>query len=67
MTARLLLRERRILTEDRFAEIVIWLLRRPTEGCLHPFKYWMTFVVDGMCVLRSTTKPERGITSIWEE
>ncbi len=60
MTARLLLRERRIIAEDRFAEIVIWRLRRPTEGSPHLFKYRMAFVVDGVCVLRFDNETGKG-------
>jgi Family of unknown function (DUF6516) len=60
MTARLLLRERRIIAEDRFAEIVIWRLRRPVGGSLHSFKYRMAFVVDGICVLRFDNETGKG-------
>jgi hypothetical protein len=60
MTARLLLRERRVLAEDRFAEIVIWRLPRPVEGSPHPFKYRMAFVVDGLCVLRFDNETGKG-------
>jgi hypothetical protein len=52
MAVRLLLRERRIIAEDRFAEIVIWRLSRSAEGSPHHFKYRMAFVVDQACVLR---------------
>jgi hypothetical protein len=37
--ARLLLRERRIIAEERFAEIVIWQVPRPLHGSRHRFKY----------------------------
>ena len=60
MTARLLLRERRIIAEDRFAEIVIWRLRGPAGGSLHSFKYRMAFVVDGVCVLRFDNETGKG-------
>jgi hypothetical protein len=50
--ARLLLRERRVIAEDRFAEIVIWRLPRPIAGSEHRFKYRLAFVVNEVCVLR---------------
>ena len=58
--ARLLLRERRIIAEDRFAEIVIWRLPRPAEGSTHDFKYRMAFVVDQVCVLRFDNETGKG-------
>lgn len=58
--ARLLLRERRILGEDRFAEIVVWQLPRPLAASRHPFKYRLAFVVDGVCVLRFDNETGKG-------
>ncbi|MGH7074676.1 MAG: toxin-antitoxin system TumE family protein [Stellaceae bacterium] len=52
MAVRLLLRERRILGEGRFADIVIWQLPSPVPGSTHGFKYRLAFVVEGVCVLR---------------
>ena len=60
MAARLLLRERRIIAEDRFAEIVIWRLPRPAEGSAHRFKYRMALVVDQVCVLRFDNETGKG-------
>jgi Family of unknown function (DUF6516) len=60
MTARLLLRERRIIAEDRFAEIVIWRLPQPAEGRPHSFKYRMAFVVNELCVLRFDNETGKG-------
>ncbi|MBF0166222.1 MAG: hypothetical protein HQL45_01225 [Alphaproteobacteria bacterium] len=39
MRARLLMKERFVLAEDRFAEIVVWSLTAPVPGCVHAFKY----------------------------
>jgi uncharacterized protein DUF6516 len=58
--ARLLLRERRIVAEDRFAEIVIWQLPRPVAGSRHRFKYRLAFVVDEVCVLRFDNETGKG-------
>ncbi len=60
MKPRLLLRERRIVGEGRFAEIVIWMLPRPVPGCLHPFKYRLAFIVDGVCVVRFDNERGKG-------
>jgi hypothetical protein len=58
--AKLLLRERRLIAEDRFVEIVIWRLSRPVPGSSHPFKYRMAFVVDEFCVLRFDNETGKG-------
>lgn len=60
MPARLLLRERRIVEEGRFADIVIWQLPRPVPGSGHRFKYRLAFVADGMCVLRFDNEAGKG-------
>ena len=57
---RLLLRERRILGEDRFVEIVIWELPRRVAGSRHRFKYRLAFVVDETCVLRFDNETGKG-------
>jgi hypothetical protein len=64
MQARLLLRERLILGEDRFAEMVIWQMPRPVPGSAHGFKYRLAFVVDEICVLRFDNEAGKEITSI---
>lgn len=58
--ARLLLRERRILSESSFAEIVIWELPRRLPGSLHTFKYRLAFVVDEVCVFRFDNETGKG-------
>jgi Family of unknown function (DUF6516) len=60
MPARLLLRERRIIGEDRFADIVIWQLPRRAPGSSHRFKYRLAFVVDQVCVLRFDNESGKG-------
>jgi len=60
MRARLLLRERRILGEGQFAEIVIWRLLGPVPGSGHEFKYRLAFVVDEVCVLRFDNETGKG-------
>lgn len=58
--ARLLLRERRVVAENRFAEIVIWELPRPVSASRHRFKYRLAFVVDEICVLRFDNETGKG-------
>jgi hypothetical protein len=65
--ARLLLRERRIIAEERFAEIVIWQVPRPLRGSRHRFKYRLAFVVNEVCVLRFDNETARSITSMSEK
>jgi len=60
MRATLLLRERRVLGEDRYAEVVIWRVPSPVRGSAHEFKYRLAFVVDGICVLRFDNEAGKG-------
>jgi hypothetical protein len=60
MRSILLLRERRILGEGRFAEIVIWRVPSRIIGSSHEFKYRLAFVVDGVCVLRFDNESGKG-------
>ncbi|MGH7091442.1 MAG: toxin-antitoxin system TumE family protein [Stellaceae bacterium] len=60
MEAQLLLRERRILGESRFIEIVIWEVPEPLSGSRHGFKYRLAFVIDEMCVLRFDNEAGKG-------
>ena len=60
MRARLLLRERHVLSEDRFAEMVIWQLPERAPGSPHRFKYRLAFVVDDVCVLRFDNEAGKG-------
>jgi hypothetical protein len=60
MSARSLLRERRILGEDRFAETVVWQLPDPSLGSRHCYKYRLAFVIDEVCVLRFDSDAGKG-------
>ena len=60
MKSRLLLRERRIVGEGQFAEMVIWKLPKPVPGSPHTFKYRLAFVVEGVCVLRFDNESGKG-------
>ena len=60
MVARLLLRERLILGEDRFVEIVVWQVPAPVRGRAHSYKYRFAIVVDESCVLRFDNEAGKG-------
>ncbi len=60
MKPQLLLRERRIIGEGKFAEIAIWKLPKPVPGSAHAFKYRLAFIVEGVCVLRFDNERGKG-------
>ncbi len=60
MKAKLLVRQRVIISEHAFAEMVIWDLPEPLEGSEHSFKYRLAFVIDGECVLRYDNEAGKG-------
>jgi hypothetical protein len=60
MKARLLLRERYVVGEARFAEIVIWRLPARASGSRHGFKYRLAFVVDEAGVVRFDNEAGKG-------
>ena len=59
MKAELLMRERRVL-EVGFVEVVVWGLPESLSGSTHSFKYRLTYVVDGECVLRYDNESGKG-------
>lgn len=58
--SRLLIRERHVLSENSFAEMVIWQLTRRLPGSAHRFKYRLAFVVDEVCVMRFDNETGKG-------
>ena len=60
MQARLLLRERLAIGENRFADLVIWQLPRGLRASPHDYKYRLAFVVDEVCVLRFDNEAGKG-------
>jgi hypothetical protein len=48
----LLLKERHVLDESTFVEIVIWQVPKPLRGSAHGFKYRLALLADDVCVLR---------------
>ena len=60
MQAGLLLKERRVLGEDRFADVMIWRVPKRVPGSAHDFKYRLAFVVNEDCVLRFDNEAGKG-------
>lgn len=60
MKAKLLLKQKIILHEKAFAELVIWELPAASTGSLHLFKYRLAYVVEGVCVLRYDNETGKG-------
>ena len=60
MKAQLLLKQRLILSEASFAEMVIWQLLAPLVGSAHHFKYRLAYVVNNACVIRYDNEAGKG-------
>jgi hypothetical protein len=60
MRATPLLRERRVVSEGAFVELVVWQVPSPVSGSAHAFKYRLAFVVDDVCVLRYDNETGKG-------
>ena len=58
--ASLLLKERLVLGEDRFVEVVIWRVPERIAGSPHDFKYRFAFIVDEVCVVRFDNEAGKG-------
>lgn len=58
--ARLLLRERLVLSQRAFAEVVIWRLPTPTPRSAHRFKYRLAYVANRRCVIRFDNESGKG-------
>ena len=60
MKARELFNRRVPVTEQAFAELVLWELPEPLFGSKHRYKYRLAFVVAGVCVLRYDNEAGKG-------
>jgi hypothetical protein len=60
MKAELLLRERHLIAEDAFVELRIWRVPAAVPGSAHDYKYALTYVVAGQCVLRYDNEAGKG-------
>jgi hypothetical protein len=55
-----LLRNRIVLAENRFTDLVIWRLSRPLPGSRHSYKYRLAYIVNEICVLRYDNESGKG-------
>ena len=60
MKAQLLLKQKFVMSEIAFAEIVIWQLPAPLDGSAHDFKYRLAYVVNNQCVLSYDNEAGKG-------
>lgn len=60
MKAELLLRERHVVAENAFAEIIVWRVAQSLRGSKRRFKYRLALVVAGECVLRYDNEAGKG-------
>ena len=60
MQAKLLLKSREPLGDDRFVERVVWQVPTPVAGSAHGFRYRLAFVVAGQCVVRYDNEAGKG-------
>ncbi len=52
--------ERLEVTDGVRVEFVIWLVPEPLKGSTHRFKYRMSLIADGVCVLRYDNEAGKG-------
>jgi len=60
MKAEMLIRERYVLAEDVFAEIVVWRAPESVRGSRHDLKYGLALVAKGESVLRYDNEAGKG-------
>ena len=60
MKAELLAKDRYSVAEGRFVSIVVWRVPQAVLPSLHPFKYRLAYVVDGVCVVRYDNEAGKG-------
>jgi hypothetical protein len=60
MKARELFNRRVPVTEQAFAEVVLWEIPEPLSGSQHCYKYRLAFVLAGVCVLRYDNEEGKG-------
>lgn len=60
MKAQPLFHRRVEVSENAFAELVMWRLPEPVPPCEHPYKYRLAFVHDGRCVVRYDNEHGKG-------
>ena len=62
-----LFRNRIVLAENRFADLVIWRLSQPLPGSRHSYNYRLAYIVNEICVLRYDNESGKGDHRHWDE
>lgn len=62
-----LFRNRIILAENRFADLVLWRLQRPLPGSRHSYKYRLAYIVNELCVLQYDNESGKGDHRHWND
>jgi hypothetical protein len=60
MASELVLRERFVIAENVFVEMVVWKVSAAVSGSHHDFKYRLALVKDGRCVVRYDNEAGKG-------
>jgi len=60
MNAELMIKQRIVLSENTFAELVIWFVSPSVHGSTHGFKYRLALVSNNKCVLRYDNETNKG-------
>jgi len=60
MKATALIHRRVVLAVDAFAEVVVWRVAAPVPPSTHGFKYRLSYVVAGRCVVRYDNERDKG-------
>ena len=60
MRAEALARERHVVAENAFAEIIVWRVPHPVRGSTHRLKYRLALIVRGECMLRYDNETGKG-------
>ncbi len=60
MNAELILKNRHIISETSFVELIVWRISTPLSGSRHNFKYRLAFIVESNCVLRYDNEAGKG-------
>ena len=60
MKAVLLLRERQVLTETTFVELIVWQVPQPLPGSTPDFKYSLALIAGDICILRYDNEAGKG-------
>jgi hypothetical protein len=60
MRAAVLVHRRVVLAADAFAEVVVWRLPHPVPPSSHSFKYRLSYIVAGECVVRYDNERGKG-------